>query len=101
MKLQTLKPRLKSASPGRILPAASPQVAQRLRGSAGVADRIRIRTRDCGLCQVCKRPGYLVDHIKPLCEGGSDEDSNKQLLCKPCHDDKSAREAAARAGSHR
>ncbi|MFB9242373.1 HNH endonuclease [Massilia antarctica] len=46
---------------------------------------------------MCKRPGYLVDHIKPLCEGGTNEDSNKQLLCAPCHDVKSAREAAARA----
>lgn len=99
MKLQTLKPRLKAVSPGSTLPVASPQVAQRLRGSAGVADRIKIKTRDCGLCQMCKRPGYLVDHIKPLCEGGSDDDSNKQLLCAPCHDEKSAREAAARAKS--
>ncbi|NHZ93534.1 hypothetical protein F2P45_31710 [Massilia sp. CCM 8733] len=48
---------------------------------------------------MCKRPGYLVDHIKPLCEGGSDDDTNKQLLCAPCHDAKSAQEAAARSGS--
>ncbi|WP_103170741.1 HNH endonuclease [Massilia antarctica] len=46
---------------------------------------------------MCKRPGYLVDHIKPLCEGGGDDDANKQLLCGPCHLEKSAGEAARRA----
>lgn len=31
----------------------------------------------------------------PLSEGGSDERSNKQGLCDPCHDAKSAAERAA------
>jgi 5-methylcytosine-specific restriction endonuclease McrA len=41
--------------------------------------------------------GVAVDHKTPLWMGGSDEDSNKELLCQPCHDAKTAREAAARA----
>jgi 5-methylcytosine-specific restriction endonuclease McrA len=42
--------------------------------------------------------GTVVDHIVPLWKGGSDADSNKELLCQaPCHDAKTAREAAERA----
>lgn len=104
MKLTTLKPRLQSA--GALLPtlAARPNVVERKRGYAGVMDRRRIRERDCGLCQQCKREGrttagYPVDHIVPLWDGGSDDDSNKETLCVPCHDAKSAREARQRAAA--
>ena len=103
MKLQTLKPRLQAAS-GRlpVLAPARADVVERKRGSAGVRDRDRIRRRDCGLCQECKRNGRVamgaaVDHIVPLWKGGSDDDANKELLCAPCHDVKSAREARERA----
>lgn len=103
MKLQTLKPRLETAS-GRlpVLAPARADVVERKRGSAGVRDRDRIRRRDCGLCQECKRNGNVamgaaVDHIVPLWKGGSDDDANKELLCAPCHDVKSAREARERA----
>ena len=96
MKLTTLKPRLAPAKLQR-LAIAQPATVDRLRGSAGVADRIKIKRRDNGLCQVCKRPGYIVDHTIPLWDGGTDDDSNKQLICKPCHDAKSAVEAKRRA----
>lgn len=103
MKLQTLKPRLQAA--GSRLPTlapARPDTVQRVRGWRGVQDRNRIRERDCGLCQACKRAGKVgvgaaVDHIVPLWKGGSDDDSNKEMLCTPCHDTKSAREAAERS----
>jgi 5-methylcytosine-specific restriction protein A len=77
---------------------------ERKRGSAGVKDRHSIRQRDCDLCQPCLRmgrvtPAKIVDHIEPLWAGGSDEDSYKQVICTPCHDDKSAREAKQRAGN--
>lgn len=104
LKLTTLKPRLLAISTTRVQVLAShPQMVERKRGGAGVRDRIKIKTRDCGLCQECRRkglarPGYLVDHTIPLWAGGSDEDTNKQLLCKPCHDAKTAREAGERAG---
>jgi 5-methylcytosine-specific restriction protein A len=75
---------------------------ERKRGYAGVKDRNRIRERDCGLCQTCKRAGRvtaarIVDHKVPLWAGGSDEDSNKEVICQTCHDAKTAREAAQRA----
>lgn len=59
------------------------------------------------LCRLCLAEGRttateVVDHIKPLSEGGSDARSNKQGLCIACHDAKSKGEraegAAYRAG---
>lgn len=103
MKLTTLKSRLQTAG-NRIatLTPQRPDTVQRKRGWAGVQDRERIRKRDCGLCQECKRQGRTsvgaaVDHIKPLWDGGDDTDENKELLCQPCHDVKTAREARQRA----
>ena len=95
MKLTTIKPRLSTTSMTRALPVAKPAI-ERKRGSAGVSDREKIRKRDKGLCQVCKRPGYIVDHVIPLWDGGGDEDSDKSLICAPCHDAKSELEAAIR-----
>lgn len=88
-------------STARLAPLQTATV-ERKRGSAGVRDRNRIKERDCGLCQECKRKGRvgigrLVDHRIPLWDGGSDEDENKQSLCFACHDAKTAIEAALRA----
>lgn len=105
MKLRTLKSTLQVArhTVPTMQPAQyRPDMIQRKRGSAGVKDRAKIKERDCGLCQECRRRGRVtigkvVDHIKPLWDGGSDEDDNKELLCDPCHDHKTAGEAAQRA----
>lgn len=103
MKLRTLGSRLTTAPRSGPKPAPASTV-ERKRGSAGVKDRAAIRARDQGLCQECKRNGYTrlgqaVDHKVPLHLGGADDDSNKQLLCTPCHEAKSKREAGARAAS--
>ena len=105
MKLQQLRTHLQSAaSRVTMLPVQRPDTVERKRGSAGVRDRDRVRARDCGLCQECKRNGRTtlggpVDHITPLWKGGSDADDNKEVLCVPCHDAKTAREAGERAVS--
>jgi len=102
MKLTALKSRLQSAAPRVATLTARPGVVvERKRGYAGVLDRKRIRARDCSLCQECKRRGrttigHPVDHIIALADGGTDDDDNKETLCVPCHDAKSAREARAR-----
>jgi 5-methylcytosine-specific restriction endonuclease McrA len=102
MKLQTLKSGLRAAPSSRLqVLSARPLTVDRKRGSAGVKDRAKIKQRDCGLCQECKRCGCVtigdvVDHIIPLWNGGSDEDDNKELLCNPCHDAKTAAEAGQR-----
>jgi 5-methylcytosine-specific restriction protein A len=102
-KLTTLKPRLQTVG-NRLatLTPVKPGTVERKRGWAGVNDRNRIRARDDGLCQECKRQGRTslggpVDHKVPLWAGGSDNDDNKELLCVLCHDAKTAREAAQRA----
>lgn len=41
-------------------------------------------------------PATEVDHIVPRVDGGSDEDSNLQSLCKSCHSSKTRREINAR-----
>lgn len=50
------------------------------------------------LCQACEAegrytPGQVTDHIIPINEGGSVEDSrNHMRMCRSCHNRKSARE---------
>ncbi len=53
------------------------------------------------LCEACKRmnppkftDGQVVDHIKSINSGGHKTDlSNLQVLCHPCHNSKSGKEA--------
>lgn len=65
-------------------------MVERLRGRAGQAQRLR-RLRAEPLCRRCMEMGIVTastvpDHIKPLAQGGSDDDTNIRCLCKPCHD---------------
>jgi len=74
-------------------------VDRRKRGRAGVADRRQVLEEE-PFCRVCLTNGmqvasYVVDHIVNLASGGSDERSNKQALCIPCHNEKSRLERAA------
>lgn len=78
-------------------PQPGPAV-QRKRGRAGQRDRAQVLAEE-PLCRVCLDRGRTtrstkVDHIRPLAWGGSDDRSNKQGLCDPCHDAKSAAERA-------
>lgn len=68
----------------------------RKRGRAGQRDRAQVIAEE-PLCRSCLARGLevatdVVDHIKPLSWGGSDARSNKQGLCDPCHEIKSAAE---------
>jgi len=65
--------------------------------------RQRILSRDNHLCQECLRGGKVtagnqVDHITPKAKRGTDDESNLQCLCKPCHDAKTERESAEAQG---
>lgn len=69
---------------------------KRKRGRAGVKERAEILAAD-PLCRPCLKQGRtrratIVDHIQPLSWGGTDVRTNKQPICKPCHDAKSAEE---------
>ena len=86
--------------------------------------RQRVRRRDRGRCAACgvdthvirrevqgrgrakklralgyKARGSLweLDHVVPLIDGGSHDESNLQTLCTPCHKKKTATEARRRA----
>lgn len=53
------------------------------------------------LCEACTRagrttPGTIADHIIPKAKGGTDDRGNYQLLCKPCSDAKTIREAGGK-----
>jgi 5-methylcytosine-specific restriction protein A len=62
----------------------------RLTGPAGVEQRKRIRERDGYQCRMCKIAVNVgeCDHVIGLKQGGSNDDSNFQLLCKTCHYEK-------------
>lgn len=82
-------------------PAWAPRIGykdRRKRGRAGQRDRAQVLAEEpfCRECLKCGKEiaAEMVDHIMPLAWGGSDERTNKQSLCHPCHDEKSKNERA-------
>ena len=59
--------------------------------------RLAILRRDGFACATpgCPYAADQVDHITPASRGGSDDPTNLQSLCTPCHRRKSAREGRA------
>lgn len=75
---------------------------ERIRGRANQRRRERILS-ERPLCVHCEAQGRTsaateVDHIVPLWQGGSEDDSNLQPLCAECHNVKTVAEAQQRAG---
>jgi len=62
--------------------------------------RESILLRDKYTCQACGTVtlDLEVDHIVNIAQGGNDDDSNLQALCVPCHQAKTATEAAQGGG---
>jgi 5-methylcytosine-specific restriction enzyme A len=78
-------------------------VDRRKRGRAGQRERQQVLDEE-PYCRLCLAAGKhvasdVVDHKVPLAWGGSDDRANKQGLCDPCHDAKSAAERAKDRGS--
>ena len=70
------------------------------RGYGANWERVRavVLRRDNHLCQECLRNGRVheakeVDHIKAKARGGSDAESNLEVICHDCHRSKTARES--------
>jgi 5-methylcytosine-specific restriction enzyme A len=73
-------------------PATSPydDGSKRLRGRKLQTLRERIFQRQNHLCLECLKQNRLrqceeLDHITPLCQGGTDDESNLAGLCHDCH----------------
>ena len=75
-------------------------------GRAWEITRARILERDAHLCQPCKRKDRLtvgneVHHITPKSKGGSDDDSNLETTCHPCHEEADAKALGRTVKRHR
>ena len=75
--------------PRRLLAAEPTKEVEHYRTADWRSRRLRILVRDAYRCQACGRVVYgraaHVDHIKPLEDGGTDDDANLQVLCESCH----------------
>lgn len=100
-RLTTLKPRVPMLTASRVRTLeAKAGSTPRMRGGNWVKKRQRIAVEQKFTCQRC---GCVwlpwrdqVDHRTPLEQGGSNDDSNLDLLCEPCHKAKTAEETKAR-----
>ena len=107
-RLSTVQPRLAVAKPPKALTVMTTK-SRRMGESKRSATRLRLWLERGQCCAACGRMvehpvGYELDHIVPLVLGGTDDDSNLQLLCvwideegrkQGCHAQKSAED-----GSH-
>ena len=41
--------------------------------------------KKCAICGDDLKKRFEIDHISPLCQGGSNDPSNLRALCQPCH----------------
>lgn len=104
MALATLKPRLATLDTRQVKTLDTKAGATEMeRGSGWMAKRERVALRHgyrCAACGLVLLKGrWECDHIVPREQGGSNDESNLQPLCKePCHRVKTAAEAAARSG---
>jgi len=55
----------------------------------------------CAGCDDELQPGWHIDHIEELADGGAHEFANWRALCPPCHRDKTARMVSLRAKPNR
>jgi 5-methylcytosine-specific restriction protein A len=90
---QTRTKPLTAKQRARLAATSAPRIDD-LSGHAWGKIRGRIRERDQWTCRACKRVDLrgVVDHVKPLEQGGSNDDDNLQYLCNPCHVDKTNRD---------
>ena len=76
-------------------PWADRTTSRQSRGYGAAHDRMREHLkRTVILCEECTRQGRTTigthaDHIVPKAKGGTDDRSNYQWLCAPCHAAKS------------
>lgn len=96
MRLPTLRPRLEQA---RTTTKPKPNWGKGRGGRPWRRLRDKILARDLYTCQSCGRVGgqLEIDHIVNKAQGGTDDESNLQTLCKSCHQTKTHTESQAGA----
>lgn len=88
--------RIERYKPGRLKATEPTKEVAHYRTSDWKSRRVRILVRDAYRCRSCSRVAYgraaHVDHVKPLEDGGTDDDANLQVLCQSCHGAKTREE---------
>jgi 5-methylcytosine-specific restriction protein A len=100
-RLPTLAARVQTLAP-RAAPT-EPSYGQGRGGRPWRRKRDQILKRDrymcqCEDCQGKRLIAHEVDHIVPLSQGGSDDDSNLRAINRDCHKAKTQREARYASG---
>lgn len=99
--MKTLKPKLKSINTAKLKTLeAKAGSTIRERGGSWTAKRQRVALSYGYRCACCKEVWVSsrdeIDHIIPLEQGGSNDESNLQSLCINCHKEKSLKESKIR-----
>ena len=65
--------------------------------------KLRIFDLFNGQCAICSSlvVAAQYDHVRSLCNGGQHRESNLQLLCLPCHQDKTRADVAEKSKVNR
>jgi 5-methylcytosine-specific restriction protein A len=98
MAITTLKTRLQTAKTSRVpMLTTKAGATVRERGTTWQRKREVILLGSHCFCVLCKTAAATeVDHITPLEQGGSNDESNLQGLCHECHAAKTTQEQRAR-----
>lgn len=92
-KLQRLQTRLEAVAPKQPKPPKNWGSGRGGRPWRRLKEKIHLR--DNWTCQHCRRvtTQLELDHIVNVAQGGTDDESNLQSLCLPCHKDKTIKES--------
>lgn len=101
-RLTTVKPRIQMVQDRKLSQSAGSQAVSWGSGRGGRPwrrKRERIFLRDGYTCQCCGRVTHELelDHIVNVAQGGTEDDSNLQSLCVPCHKKKTAQESTTKS----
>ena len=93
MKLKRLQSRLDAITPKKPRPPKNWGTGRGGRPWRRLKEKIHLR--DNWTCQHCRRvtTQLELDHIVNVAQGGTDDESNLQSLCVPCHKAKTNRES--------
>lgn len=60
--------------------------------AADICNLLTLQKSKCACCHKSIKADYHVDHIVPVCRGGTNDRINLQLLCPPCNMTKNAKD---------